>query len=342
MGGNVSQGILKALARSGLSCRVIGACVNSLSFGLYATDRAYISPVADDPRFSDWLINLCKVERVHAILSGVEPILSVLAGQAQRIRTETGAICIVSSPECLAIGDDKLLTCQWLRDSGFAFPRCAASQDSNGVKALVDECGFPLVAKPRSGKSSRGLFEIWSDEDVQSIVRRDSYVVQEHLGHPSQEYTAACFSDQNAIVRGAIVMRRELLEGTTYRAEVGHFPIVREEAIRIAEALRPMGPCNIQMRLHKGKAVCFEINVRFSGTTPVRAHLGFNDVCATLKHFILRQPALDLPVVTKGIALRYWNEAYVNPDAKAELDQTSRLEQPNRYPMNIEEYGMRK
>ena len=32
VGGNVSQGILKALAASKLQCRVIGGCVSSLSF----------------------------------------------------------------------------------------------------------------------------------------------------------------------------------------------------------------------------------------------------------------------------------------------------------------------
>ncbi len=51
VGGNVSQGILKALALSQIPCRVIGACINTLSFGLYTVDRAYISPAASDPAF---------------------------------------------------------------------------------------------------------------------------------------------------------------------------------------------------------------------------------------------------------------------------------------------------
>ena len=38
-----------------------------------------------------------------------------------------------------------------------------------------------------------------------------------------------------------------------------------DEAMRIAAALKPMGPCNVQMRIADGRAVCFEVNVRFSG-----------------------------------------------------------------------------
>jgi carbamoyl-phosphate synthase large subunit len=135
-------------------------------------------------------------------------------------------------------------------------------------------------------------------------------------------------------------MRRELLEGTTWRAQVGLFSTVRDEAIRIAEALHPMGPCNFQMRVHRGVPVCFEINIRFSGTTPLRARFGFNEVEATIRHFVLGQPIADMPVVTQGVALRYWNEAYVDPQAVTELERRSQLDEPRRSLTKLEDYGM--
>jgi carbamoyl-phosphate synthase large subunit len=342
VGGNVSQGILKALAISKLSCRVIGACINPLSFGLYTVDKAYISPPARDPAFMDWLIRVCQAEQVHAILSGVELVLAVLADQAERIRTETGALCVVSSAKCLAVGNDKLLTSQWLKENGFPYPKTADAADSQGVDALVRACGYPLITKPRSGKGAHGVFEVRSNEELRSARTRQAYIIQEYLGDPHQEYTVGCFSDRESRVRGALVMRRDLLEGTTYRAEAGDFPEVRQEAIRIAEALRPMGPCNVQMRLHGGRAVCFEINVRFSGTTPIRARMGFNDVEATLRHYALGEPAADLPVITRGIALRYWNEMYVSEDARARLEKFGELDQPKTYKPVIEDYGKEK
>jgi len=341
VGGNVSQGILKALAISRLSCRVIGACVSPLSFGLHTVDRAYVSPLAADPTFPDWLVRTCRDEQVHAILSGVEPVLKVLSREALRIRTETGAIPIASSPECLAIGGDKLVTCQWLERHGLAFPRYADAADTVAVNALVEASGYPLIAKPRHGKGAEGVVEVRQEADLQLAVARPGYVIQQYLGVAGQEYTAACFSDCDAKVRGSIVLRRELLEGTTWRAEAGDFPVVRQEAVRIAEALRPMGPSNIQMRLDRGRAVCFEINVRFSGTTPMRARLGFNDVEAALRHYVLGEPPADLPLVTRGIALRYWNEAYPDPEAVAELDRNSSLDRSVGFQTAIEDYGVK-
>jgi len=337
VGGNVSQGILKALAVGALPCRVIGACISARSFGLHTVDRAYVSPAAADPAFVEWLIRVCRAERVHAILSGVEPVLAVLSREAQRIREETGAIAVVSSPECLAIGGDKLLTCRWLERRGFAFPPYADAEDAQAVKALVEACGYPLIAKPRFGKGAHGLMEVRNEAELQAAVARSGYAIQAYLGDAAEEYTAGCFSDRDGGVRGAIVLRRDLLDGTTWRAEAGEFPAARAEAVRIAAALRPMGPANVQMRMHGGRAVCFEINVRFSGTTPIRARFGFNDVEAALRHYVLGEPAYDLPVVTRGIALRYWNEAYPDPEAVAELDRRACLTRPH---AAVEDYGM--
>ena len=210
VGGNVSQGILKALALSPLSCKVVGACVSPLSAGLYTADRAYVSPCADDPRFAEWLIATCQKEGVQAVLSGVEPVLAVLALHARNIQQACGAICIVSPPACLSIGDDKLATCQWLERHGLNFPRYAASEDRAAVERLLQSCGYPLFAKPRAGKRAQGLVEIRSPAELAYATALPNYVIQEYLGEPGSEYTAGCFSDRDGRVRGAIVMRREL------------------------------------------------------------------------------------------------------------------------------------
>ena len=102
-----------------------------------------------------------------------------------------------------------------------------------------------------------------------------------------------------------------------------------------------MGPSNIQMRIARGRPVCFEVNIRFSGTTPIRARLGFNDVEAALRHYVIGEPAKDLSLITSGIALRYWNEMYVDPSAVNLLRQTGRLEAPHLFTRVAEDYGWR-
>lgn len=328
LGGNVSQGILKALRLSSMPVRIVGACVSPTSAGLYAADRALISPLSADAGFDDWLIESCRVERVDVVLSGVEPVLAALGGRREELEAASSAKIIVSSPEALAVGGDKYWTCEWLREQGLNSPRCVLASDADGVGRLVAECGFPLIAKPRSGKGGEGVAMVTNERDLEAVTRLSDHVLQEHLGSADEEFTVGCWSDRDDDVRGCIVMRRQLTTGTTTAISVESCSAVRDEAIRIASALRPMGPCNVQMRIADGRAVCFEINVRFSGTTPMRAHLGFNDVEATLRHFVLGEPAVELPVVTTGRALRLWREVYPSAEAMAQLGATGALDDP--------------
>lgn len=322
VGGNVGQGIVKALrmARRGQPPWIAGACIDPLGAGLFQCDEALLSPPARAPEFEDWLRETCRRYQITGILSGVEQVLAVLAGLPQR---EGLPVAVVSAPEPLRIAGDKLLTCEWLRARGLAHPGFAASGDAAAVAALRERCGLPLIAKPRDGKGSAGVMLVDSDEALARAAALPGYVIQEHVGRPDHEYTAAVFRDRDGRLRGCVVMRRELKDGTTVVAEAGDYPAIRAYAEEVTRQLQPAGPCNIQMRLNAaGAPVCFEINCRFSGTTPMRAHFGFNDVELGYRHFVLGEPAWDLPDVHRGMALRYWHEEYVTGEAVESLRAT--------------------
>lgn len=339
VGGNVSQGILKALACSKLQLRVLTACVNPRAFGLYTGDKSFVSPLANSPQFIPWLIDLCKNEKISGVLSGSEPVLEILAKYRDLIFKESQAKSVVNRLGAIAIGGDKLKTCRWLKKMGLPHPAFAPFEDEREVDRLVRSVGFPLIAKPRRGKGASGIFHIECQRDLERARVLRDYVVQECIGTADEEYTAACFADRNDAIRGSIVFHRYLQSGTTIAAMAGLFPAIRTHAIQITEKLRPRGSCNIQFRLKRGKPVCFEINVRFSGTTPVRARLGFNDVEAAIRHYVLDEPSIDLPLIVEGQALRYWNEFYVSSSAFHELTESSQLSAPRQFPSLMEDYG---
>ena len=81
VGGNVSQGILKALAISNLKCRVVGACISPLAAGLYTVDRAYVSVVFSEVANEEGRLRLGGGYRhrqiVYSLLPPAAPIHSV-------------------------------------------------------------------------------------------------------------------------------------------------------------------------------------------------------------------------------------------------------------------------
>lgn len=340
VGGNVSQGILKALARSALDCRVVAGCVSPLSLGLFRADRSYISPWASDSGFVDWVADVCEREGVDAVLSGVEPVLEALVDSPKPLGGEDGPVVVASPGSVLAVGRDKLATAHWLGEHGLPHPATAAADDEEGVDGLVERVGFPLVAKPRRGRGGEGVLAVTGSSELELVRGQHDLVLQERLGDAHEEYTAGCVCDRDGALRGTLVMRRELHAGTTYRAVAGRYPDVREAAERVVRELAPVGPCNVQMRLTERGPVPFELNVRFSGTTPMRARLGFNEVEAVLRHLVLREPFAEMPRVEEGTVLRYWNELYVDPDGLASLERDGRLDDPRLRPGTVEDWGV--
>jgi len=326
VGGNVGQGILKALARSGRDCRVIGADIRADQMGLFTVDCAYVSPWASDDAFLPWLTETCIKESVSLILCGCEPILMVLSKHRAQIERETGSVCIVSNFDVMETGDDKLQTCRWLAANGFHHPKFADTRNREAVGVLLESTGYPLIGKPRRGGGSHGLYLVEDADDLEYLCRKQDYLLQEYVGTEEDEYTVGCFVDSKGALATSCVMRRDLLDGTTYRAVLGEFPDVRAEAERIVAALQPLGPCNVQLRMTDAGPVCFEINPRFSGTAPIRAYYGYNEVDAVIGHFVLGE-AVALPRVTEGVALRYWNELYVEPGTVNALSMAGRLEE---------------
>lgn len=310
--GNVSQGILKALRLSQMSCKIIGACVKLHTAGDLWCDEVYQSPYAKDESFIPWLVNICNKEKIDIVLTGVEENLLAMAGNIEFLHNSCNSIFIVSDYEKLKIGQDKLLTCKWLEDNGFRCPDYVRSEDCEQVKDLVKMYGFPLILKPRHGKGSVGLRLVNNMKDLEECGRSEDCIVQTYIGDKNSEYTVGCYYDKKGVSRKPIIMHRWLTNGATWRAEIENNLKIQTTCIDICQKFAPMGPMNVQLRLDfNGEPVPFELNVRFSGTTPMRANFGFCDVEAVIREYILSESIDHCFSLREGEVLRYVNEAYV-------------------------------
>jgi carbamoyl-phosphate synthase large subunit len=118
-GGGVGQSIIKALAGSGLA--MVGVDADGLATGLQAVPIAYRVPRADDPAYVPTLVDLCAREQCRLIFPGLDPELPVLSAAAASF-TETGVTVVVSEPDVIRTGDDKLETAVFLAKRGFPAP----------------------------------------------------------------------------------------------------------------------------------------------------------------------------------------------------------------------------
>ncbi|MGH8542178.1 MAG: ATP-grasp domain-containing protein [Gammaproteobacteria bacterium] len=309
-GALLGQGIIHSLRRSSLRPYIISVDPSSLSAGLYWTDRPHLVPLASDPHYIDHLRELLQIEKPDAVLVGTDLELPIFAEHRGQLEGEFSTHVLVSEPHVVDTANDKYKTYEFLRDAGFDPPAsCLPGEESS----LIDRVGFPLIVKPRIGARSVGVGLVRDRSELRSALSRPGgLIIQECAGPEDQEYTASALVFEGRC-RATIVMRRDLRDGNTYRAYVEEFPDLNRAVRRLGEALRPYGPANFQFRVNReGRVKVFEINARFSGTTPLRAHAGFNEIEMCLRHVLLGQP-LEQPMLEEMTILRHWSETVVRP-----------------------------
>ncbi len=318
-GAVLGQGILKSLAQAGDRYSVYSFDPNPLSVGLHWTSHAGLLPMANDASYAARVEQTLDQVRPAAVLVGTDVELAIFAERRTEWEQRFDTQILVSSPEIIEIADDKYQTAEWLRANGLPYPETALADDPAAVDALVKNCGFPLIVKPRRGARSVGVSLVRDRASLDAaIVPGTDQIVQQFAGPEDEEYTAGVLYFDGG-VRAQIVLRRDLRDGNTYRAFSGDFPDCEDYVRRVGEALKPHGPANFQFRRHaSGEFKLFEINARFSGTTPMRALLGFNEVDMALRHLLDGQP-VEQPDITQGIVLRYLEEQLVTNDAVERL-----------------------
>ena len=319
-GALLGQGIIASLRNSRLAAEVVAVDPSPLSAGLFWTERAHLVTMADDPQYRASVERVLRLEKPRVVLVGTDVELVFFARHQAALEAEFDTKIVVSSPEAVAIADDKWRTAEFLRQAGLDH---AASALPGGEEALIERVGFPLVVKPRVGARSVGMSLVRNrDELARAVASVKGAVIQENLGSPDDEYTAGVIVFDGR-AEASIVMRRDLRDGNTYRAYVGQYPELNAEMRKVAEALRPHGPVNFQFRLRGKRPVIFEINCRFSGTTPLRALAGFNEVEMVIRRVVLGEPVRQ-PAVEDLVILRHWSETGVRPERIAELQGPDR------------------
>jgi carbamoyl-phosphate synthase large subunit len=290
--------------------RVITADPDYRAAGHWLGDLAVTIPMAADPEYLKTVQMILAREQVGILLIGTDVELPIFSKAKAHLEAQYGTRVVVSSPQVVTIANDKLMTAHFLEAAGFPFAPSVSADDRTLLAELVRTVGFPLIAKPKHGARSVGVVVVKSPAELSHVMGRPDLVVQELLPDNEGEYTAGCLVLEHTCV-ATVVLRRDLRDGNTYRASADTTRRFDREISAIAERLDCYGPCNFQFRIKNGRPVVFEINARFSGTTPIRAIFGFNEVLAMVDYLNTRTP---IPEVTlkEGSVFRAWSDIYVD------------------------------
>ena len=311
VGGNIGQGVVKALRSSSREYFIVGTDMEPRSAGFSFVDRPCVTLAAGAPGMAAALSDVVESERVEAIFVCSPQELAFFSAARGDLERATGARILVNPEQVIRIGQDKFETARFLETHGFPCPETALAADRPAVDRLIERWGLPVIAKPRVGWTSVNVFTIRSRAALEAAcVLVPDLVVQRYLPDATEEYTAGVVGSAAAGRFAWIVLRRDLAQGTTYRTELAQDEAIGARMVAMAQALGVEGACNFQFRMVDGQPLVFEINPRFSGTSGIRYLYGFNDPEMAFEHACLGQPIVQ-PEVRPGVVMRYWNEVHL-------------------------------
>ena len=315
-GRGVGQGIIKSLKICNYPVKIITADISPFNAALYRSDEAIIIPKVEELNALPLIIKLIKESKIDVVMIGSEFDLVFFSENQEKIFMETGAVVIVSPISTISIADDKWLTAEFLKNNNLPY---AESFISDSIDEIVDKAmtwGFPVIAKARRGTSSRNVFIVRSADDLIKVWSSiPNPMLQKVIDIPSvqlnNEYTCSIFKGINGEIIGPFHAKRTLRAGTSWNIEVDSFPEIGSLLIDIGNVLEFSGSLNVQLMLGESGPVPFEINARFSGTTAVRSHFGFNEPSMALQSYYYKE-SLEQLMIKKGIAFRYHEEVFID------------------------------
>lgn len=238
----------------------------------------YESPKFSDSKFSKWLIELVRHQKINIIIPNMDAAtvsLSYLKSELQSM----GVWPIVSSHDLCVRMEDKILANCWFNKFNIPVPGMGK---------------WPRILKPRKGFGGKSQFLINNTQERQKILREIEYsdfIEQEFIS--GQEYSVDAYINRKGLFIAAMPrLRLRVLDGEVDESLSVHKPeIERLTKYIIEQSAGWEGPITLQFIEFDGGVVLIEINPRFGGGVTHSIHCGLN-----MPQWILREwMGKDLP-----------------------------------------------
>ncbi len=312
-GGGIGEQILKALRCSTMRYEIVGCDMSSDSGGLMHVDHPYLVPSATDDQYVATILAIAKKHSVQVIFPGTEAELKVFSQNRSAFAAQ-GIFLPINPDAVIDICLDKSKSMEFLSKHDFESPK---SLDISSSQDLEKVSFFPAVLKPSvGGGGSTNVMLAQSRAELLTfgqylLTIYPTFIAQEYVGRPECEFTVGVLVSMEGTLLNSIAIKRNILSGLSCRTrvvnrtgredlgkflaissgvsqgEVVRFPEVTEPCEKLALALGCRGAVNIQCRYVNGHIVVFEINPRFSGTTSLRALVGYNEPDILIRNYCL-------------------------------------------------------
>jgi hypothetical protein len=310
-GSQVAQFVLAALRQRRGPLQLLATSSLSDDPGLWEYDKVFlVPPTAKQPaEFKERVLRIMAEENIDLVIPCRDDDIAVL-GELAEAHPEIWPKALCGPSSVGRAMDDKWNTYLFCKQHGLPVTESLIAGSAETPQQFAERVGFPMIAKPRDGFSSKGIFLLENLAQLERALARPNYAVQEYLGDP-QTY----WSFKQSIERDGMPLfytlhglKHEIqLMFTPGSQHVGTFATFNRQAFRarhvdpntepetlalaarcgeVFSSLGWRGPLNIQcQRDRHGRLTIHEFNGRYSALAAERWMLGYDEVAMGIELF---------------------------------------------------------
>lgn len=238
--------------------------------------KGYIVPLITDENYIDELLKICKKEDINAILSLIDPELSLLVKNKYRFE-ELGIKVLISDYEVTELCFDKMNMFKFLKSNNFKCARTYTDLDSFNNDLELGLVKFPVFVKPRTGSASLGINKVENIKHLELLFElSDDLIIQEFLN--GQEYGIDVYTDfiSKEIISIFAKKKVKMRSGETDKAlsfkDDKLFNLIHDFVTKLGT----LGPIDIDVFEVDGEYYISEVNPRFGGGHLIAYECGDN------------------------------------------------------------------
>jgi len=209
--GDIGYSVVQSL-REKVS-KIVGCDLKPYTPVRHLLDRFHVVPPATQrSAYLQAIRTILREEHLQYFIPISEPEISLLNHEREEF-DGLGVKLLLNHSWVLDRFLDKMKTMSFLQGIGIQVPKTAFLRGYDG------RFGFPIIVKQQAGYGSRKLWIADSLAELEYIKGKveGSYIVQEYIGTPEEEYTTGVFSDGQKT--SSISFKRRLgADGTTLEA----------------------------------------------------------------------------------------------------------------------------
>lgn len=298
----------------GESGRVITTDMTELAPAIYESDAHYKVPRMTADGYIDIIFDICKKENIDAVLTLIDPELSLLAKNAEKF-AELGVTVVGSSYELCEMALDKMQMYNWLSSHGY---NCAKSYDNKEAFYADLECGkitFPVFVKPIRGSASIAISKVEDAETLELLFSQtDGLMIQEFL--KGQEIGADCYIDMISGELVSVFTKKKLLmrAGETDKAVSFKDEALFELIKKFVLECHWNGQIDIDIFDVDGEYYISEVNPRFGGGYPHAFECGCDHMTLIKNNIEGKANLARIGAYEDGVYMMKYNEIMIKKD----------------------------